>query len=178
VVLLGGRVIDPETKLDAIRNVGTGWYDIATGVSPAKLGSADLRVNFYTDSRAIADWILSKFGVPYTEEGLVPLLHRIGFSYKKPKQVLCEANLEKKAEFVAKFEDLLANLPPYSPNRNLIERLWKFARKKRLTTILLETLRVSRQSSWSSSTYRPIQKRVGYPPKFNLPKSQTNFYCV
>jgi beta-ureidopropionase / N-carbamoyl-L-amino-acid hydrolase len=45
VVLSGGRVIDPETKLDAIRNVGTGWYDIATGVSPAKLGSADLRVN-------------------------------------------------------------------------------------------------------------------------------------
>ncbi len=41
----GGRVIDPETKPDATRNVGLGRYAIATDVSPAKLGQADLRVN-------------------------------------------------------------------------------------------------------------------------------------
>jgi transposase len=72
----------------------------------------ELQTNFYTDSQAIADWILSAFGVSYTAEGLVPLLHRLGFCYKKTKQVPCEAELEKQVEFVAKFEDLLANLSP------------------------------------------------------------------
>jgi transposase len=72
----------------------------------------ELQANFYTDSQAIADWIQAQFGVSYTAEGLVPLLHGLGFCYKKPKQVPCEADLEKQADFVAKFEDLLDNLSP------------------------------------------------------------------
>ncbi len=71
----------------------------------------ELARNFYTDSQAIVDWIWVNFGISYTSEGLVPLLHRIGFCYKKTKQVPCEANLEKQAEFVSDFEKLLADLP-------------------------------------------------------------------
>jgi transposase len=41
------------------------------------------------------------------------LLHRIGFCYKKTKQVPCEANLAKQAEFVCNFEKLLTDLPEH-----------------------------------------------------------------
>lgn len=73
--------------------------------------AAELRTHFYRDSETIADWIAKEFGVFYTAEGLVPLLHRLGYVYKKTKQVPCEANLEQQSAFLAKVEDLLVNLP-------------------------------------------------------------------
>lgn len=62
-----------------------------------------------TVSQAIATWIACRFGISYTAEGLVPLLHRLGFCYKKTKQVPCEANVSEQEAFVKSFEELLMN---------------------------------------------------------------------
>jgi transposase len=45
----------------------------------------ELRTNLYATSQAIVAFIFSKFGVKYTSTGLIPLLHQLGFSYKKNK---------------------------------------------------------------------------------------------
>ena len=46
----------------------------------------------YTDAKQVAKWILCTFGVKYTQQGVVDLLNRIGFTYKKTTEVPCEAN--------------------------------------------------------------------------------------
>ena len=53
--------------------------------------------------------IKNEFGVDYRAEGLVSLLHRIGFEYKKTKQVPCKADEVAQAKFIAKFEELQLN---------------------------------------------------------------------
>lgn len=101
-----------ENGLDNfLENAYLGYWGKLNSFQLAAL-SAELQEHFYRDSEAIADWIAKKFGVFYTSEGLVPLLHRLGFVYKKTKQVPCEANLEQQSEFLAKVEDLLVNLAP------------------------------------------------------------------
>ena len=70
----------------------------------------ELEANLYLSSKEIGDWIKNTFGVEYTPEGLVPLLHRLGFSYKKTKEVPCEANLENQKTFIQEFEKLKNSL--------------------------------------------------------------------
>lgn len=41
-------------------------------------------------------------------EAIVPLLHRIGFEYKKTKQVPCKAEAVAQAKFIAECEELQA----------------------------------------------------------------------
>ena len=53
--------------------------------------------------------IKAEFGVDYRAEGLVPLLHRIGFEYKKTKQVPSRADEVAQAEFIANFAELQLN---------------------------------------------------------------------
>lgn len=75
---------------------------------------------------------------------MTDLLHRIGFVYKKTKIVPGKADPEKQQEFLDNLEKLKESKKPedkiyyldgvhpqpYAPNLNLIERLWKFFKKK------------------------------------------------
>ncbi|MFN8578771.1 MAG: winged helix-turn-helix domain-containing protein [Candidatus Sericytochromatia bacterium] len=62
-------------------------YHINTGkLSRTKIFIEIRIVNKFTStSRSICDYIEQEFNVIYTPEGLVPLLHKLGFSYKKTK---------------------------------------------------------------------------------------------
>ncbi|WP_191908797.1 winged helix-turn-helix domain-containing protein [Larkinella humicola] len=42
-----------------------------------------LQTQFYTNAGALYHWIQASFGVHYHSQGLVKLLHRIGFAYRK-----------------------------------------------------------------------------------------------
>ncbi len=72
--------------------------------------SAELEVNLYTTSQQICEWVYENFGVCYTTKGLIALLHRLGFSYKKTKAIPAKADTEKQeyflAEMLAKIEGL------------------------------------------------------------------------
>ncbi|MCB0835957.1 MAG: IS630 family transposase [Bacteroidetes bacterium] len=59
-----------------------------------------LRTFLYTDSRQIICFIAARFGVSYSSSGVSDLLRRIGFSYKKTKEVPCKADLSKQLTFV------------------------------------------------------------------------------
>jgi transposase len=70
----------------------------------------ELTTNLYQTASEIADWIEKESGIKYNHKGLVKLLHRLGFTYKKTKLVPSKADAEKQQEFVDKFNDLKANL--------------------------------------------------------------------
>ncbi len=70
----------------------------------------ELTANLYHTAGEVADWIEKKFGVKYNHKGLVKLLHRLGFVYKKTKLIPSKADAEKQQEFVEKFNELKDNL--------------------------------------------------------------------
>lgn len=59
-----------------------------------------LEKHIYPDAKSIAKYIEERFGIRYTAEGLVHLLHRLGFVYKKSKHVPGCANPDKQKEFI------------------------------------------------------------------------------
>jgi transposase len=70
----------------------------------------ELKSKVYTESEAVSAWINERFGVRYTAEGTVDLLNRIGFTYKKTKEVPCECNVEKQVSFAGELSAIFKKL--------------------------------------------------------------------
>jgi transposase len=70
----------------------------------------EMKEHIYTNSKSISVWIKSTFGVKYTPQGVVDLLKRIGFTYKKTKEVPCERDAEKQEVFVEKLSGILSDM--------------------------------------------------------------------
>ena len=66
----------------------------------------ELKQNIYTDAKSVAAYIKERFAVCYTVGGVVDLLNRIGFSYKKTKEVPCERNIEKQQSFATEMTEV------------------------------------------------------------------------
>lgn len=64
----------------------------------------------YRRAKDICEHIKHTYAVEYTPEGLVHLLHRLGFSYKKMKQVPGKADPEKQREFLHTYETIKQNM--------------------------------------------------------------------
>jgi transposase len=62
-----------------------------------------LEANVYMCAKEICAHVEQKWGIKYSSKGMTSLLHRLGFSYKKPKQVPGKANIEAQLEFVHKY---------------------------------------------------------------------------
>ena len=56
---------------------------------------ADLRKTIFPHTKAVIAHIERAYGVQYTRGGVTALLHRLGFSFKKPKGVPGKAQKEK-----------------------------------------------------------------------------------
>lgn len=69
-----------------------------------------LQKNVYSDSKGIREWIRGEFNIKYTTNGVLALLKRMGFVYKKPVLTPCKADFEKQKEFVAEYRELKNNL--------------------------------------------------------------------
>jgi transposase len=70
----------------------------------------ELKSRVYTDSKSVAIWIKESLGVEYTAEGVVDLLNRIGFTYKKTKEVPCECDARKQEAFACELSELFDHL--------------------------------------------------------------------
>lgn len=66
--------------------------------------------NLYPKASDIADYIKKKYMIVYTPEGLVILLHRLGFSYKKTKIIPGKADTEKQKKHLEIYETMKNNL--------------------------------------------------------------------
>jgi transposase len=83
-----------------------GYWGLLSSAQLAGL-TRELGQTFYTDCRAIADWLVATYGVRYSVSGLTDLLHRLGFSYKLTTAVPCQADAAVQTAFLA---DTLAPL--------------------------------------------------------------------
>ena len=68
--------------------------------------------HLFSNAKEIVFYVKKKFDVKYTIKGIVPLLHKLGFSYKKTKLVPAKANKEEQEKFVEMYEELRSNLKP------------------------------------------------------------------
>ena len=57
----------------------------------------------YPTTKSVISYIKKEFGVVYTVGGVTTLLHKLGFSYKKPKGVPGKAKAEEQEAFVKKY---------------------------------------------------------------------------
>lgn len=71
--------------------------------------------NLYIEALDIVEYVKKTFKVEYTVTGMTKLLHRLKFSYKKPKIVPGKANTEKQIEFVKEYEKLKASKKDKDP---------------------------------------------------------------
>ncbi len=70
----------------------------------------EITSNLYQTSSEIVTWIEKQFGVTYHIQGLIHLLHKLGFVYKKTKLIPAKADKEKQLKFLEKFNKLHSNL--------------------------------------------------------------------
>lgn len=73
----------------------------------------ELESRVYPTTKSIIEYVMREFGVIYTIGGMTSLLHKFGFSYKKPKGVPGKANAEAQRKFINQYNGVKAHGPVY-----------------------------------------------------------------
>lgn len=94
---------------DYLKNNYIGYWGKLNSFQLARLVN-ELTSKLYQTTQEITDWIENEFGVIYNSQGLVHLLHRLGFVYKKTKLIPSKADIEKQQQFLKEFNELQSNL--------------------------------------------------------------------
>jgi transposase len=71
--------------------------------------SLHLENHIYHTAKEIVAFVEDTYGVKYSTKGMTKLLHRLGFTYKKPKHIPGKANQQAQEEFVKKYNELKEN---------------------------------------------------------------------
>lgn len=71
-----------------------------------------LKINTQRTASAVLKHIQKKYGVAFSMIGVTKLLHRLGFSYKKPKVVPGKADPDKQTAFLKVYGDVKDQLEP------------------------------------------------------------------
>lgn len=72
---------------------------------------AFLDKNLYRNTNEIRAHIAREYGQDFSRSGCIKLMHRLGFSYKKPSRLPAQADEEKQRQFIADYERLQRHLP-------------------------------------------------------------------
>ena len=80
---------------------------------------AHLSDNTYLTSYQIRQYIKAKYKKEYSKKGIISLLHKMGFVYKKAKLVPGNPDEVKQKEFVANYNKLSENLPEDEESKRL-----------------------------------------------------------
>lgn len=65
-----------------------------------------LKQHLFSTALEVLDYINKAYGIRYSHDGTVKLLHRLGFVYKKTKAVPAKADRAKQEAFISKYEKL------------------------------------------------------------------------
>ena len=68
-----------------------------------------LEEHIFTDAKSVIAHIYKQYKVQYSVSGVTDLLHRLGFSYKKPKHVPGKQDPAKQQAFVEEYEQIKAD---------------------------------------------------------------------
>lgn len=71
----------------------------------------ELDTNVHLTTSSVCNFIENEFDEKYTLSGARDLLYRLGYTYKKPKLVPGNPNLEAQEIFIAQYEDFMLNKP-------------------------------------------------------------------
>jgi hypothetical protein len=71
-----------------------------------------LENNVYLRAKEICSFVRKTFKVKYTSKGMTSLLHQMGYTYKKPKQIPSKANIVKLMEFIEQYQLLKTEKAP------------------------------------------------------------------
>ena len=86
----------------------TGGFGFLTEAQEALL-KEHLMDTTYLSCKEIVEYVKETFAISYTSGGMLHLLKRLGFVYKKPKRVPGKANAKAQKEFVKEYERILEN---------------------------------------------------------------------
>jgi len=75
-----------------------------------KVLKKDLGATVFQTAKAVRDHVYKKFGKRYTNDGMVKLLHSLGFSYKKTKMVPAKADRTQQENFISDYRKLRENM--------------------------------------------------------------------
>ncbi len=95
-----------------IEGLGRDKYKGSEGyLSQAQLAALDehLQAHTYLRVEDVIVYVEKRFGVSYTVRGMTDCLHRLGFTYKKPKLVPGKSDPEAQQRFVDEYEKLKEN---------------------------------------------------------------------
>lgn len=69
-----------------------------------------LKINTQTRAKDIVSYIKKQYGISYSTIGTTKLIHRLGFSYKKPKIIPGKADRIKQEIFLTKYQEVKSKL--------------------------------------------------------------------
>lgn len=70
----------------------------------------ELKQNLYTTAKQVKEHVRQTYGVTYSNDAMVKLLHRLGFVYKKTKGVPAKADIGAQKQFIKEYEKLRKEL--------------------------------------------------------------------
>ena len=71
-----------------------------------------LSARLFLSTAAVMADVEKRYGIAYSKPGMIKLLHRLGFDYRKPKGLPAKADAAAQEAFVAAYETLLNRLEP------------------------------------------------------------------
>lgn len=69
-----------------------------------------LKINTQTRAKDVVEYIFKTYGIKYSTIGVTKLLHRLGFTYKKPKVIPGKADYVRQEEFLKQYEEIKSKL--------------------------------------------------------------------
>jgi len=95
-----------KTGIDGLLESGyQGSKGFLTATQEKELTAA-LKEDIYQTAKEVCDYVIKKYNVTYSVEGMTHLLHKLQFSYKKTKVIPGKANAEKQEAFKEEYEKL------------------------------------------------------------------------
>jgi transposase len=91
-----------------------GWKGSAGKLSPRQEAELveTLSARLFLSTAAVMADVEKRYGIAYSKPGMIKLLHRLGFDYRKPKGLPAKADAAAQEAFVAAYETLLNRLEP------------------------------------------------------------------
>ena len=71
-----------------------------------------LQEHICLSAKEVCHYVSRRYGEEYTSKGMTNLLHRLGFTYKKPKHLPSKGDREAQEEFINQYEELNKNKSP------------------------------------------------------------------
>ena len=78
-----------------------GWQKLS--IAQLNILSEELDKNIYLTTQSICAYVKNTFKVEYTLSGMAAVLHRLGYSYKKPKLVPGKPDIDMQEHFLKKY---------------------------------------------------------------------------